>query len=85
VAIIARGFASTFHLDDFRPDFTFQENIIMSKFALLFGLSISFLSAGTSSVNPPTCGDHCPWLRPAPTPVSQVNPPTCGDHCPWLR
>jgi hypothetical protein len=62
----------------------------MRNVLILFALTVTFLSAAMAPapVNPPTCGDHCPWLQPAapaavaPTPV---NPPTCGDHCPWLH
>jgi hypothetical protein len=60
----------------------------MRKLMTLFALTVTLLAASAPNpVNPPTCGDHCPWLQPA-APVAiiaPVNPPTCGDHCPWLR
>jgi hypothetical protein len=51
----------------------------MHKLFAVITLAISFVAVSGSAamVNPPQCGDNCPWV--------QVNPPQCGDNCPWVN
>ncbi len=36
----------------------------MRKLITVIALSLSFLAAtGSASINPPTCGDNCPWVK----------------------
>jgi hypothetical protein len=65
----------------------------MRKLITLLTLTVSFLGAApvANRVNPPACGDNCPWVRVNPPacgdncPWVRVNPPACGDNCPWVR
>ena len=65
----------------------------MRKLLTVMTLAISFLAttAVAEKINPPSCGDHCPWVQINPPscgdhcPWVQINPPSCGDHCPWVK
>ena len=51
----------------------------MKKLFAVMTLAISFLAASASAekLNPPACGNNCPWVK--------LNPPACGNNCPWLQ
>jgi hypothetical protein len=55
-----------------------KEITTMKKLFAVMTLAVSFLAVSSAeTMNPPACGNNCPWVR--------MNPPACGNNCPWVR